>query len=318
MALTVRATADLPRDRADKCVTAGLQALGMVVSRATVQRWLAEGRVTSEGQVVGPKAAIHLDAVLEVVPGPGLPSEAEPDASIAIDVLFEDRHLLVLDKPAGLVVHPAKGHEHGTLVNALVARPSFAAGGLTEAGTRPGIVHRLDKGTSGVMVVAKDDATREALKALFAAHEIEREYVAIVVGRARSCTVDTMHGRHPKDRLRFTSRGTPVASRRAITHFEVLEELALVTVVRCTLETGRTHQIRVHLAEQLGTPVLGDPLYGGAKGSLRIERVAAELGRQALHARVLGFIHPATGKPVRWESALPADIARALKALREA
>jgi 23S rRNA pseudouridine1911/1915/1917 synthase len=316
MTLVVRASSDLPRDRADKCVTAGLQAQGVDASRATVQRWLAEGRVRSSGVVVGPKAPIALDAVLEIDPGPPPPTEAEPDPTIELVVLFEDAHLLVIDKPAGLVVHPAKGHESGTMVNALVARAAFRAGALGEQGLRPGIVHRLDKGTSGVMVVAKDDRTREGLKALFAAHDIDREYVAVVVGAARSATIDTLHGRHPKDRMRFTSRGSPIAPRRAVTHVEVIEHLAGATVVRCRLETGRTHQIRVHLAEQLGTPVLADPVYGAAKSSPRIERVAATLGRQALHARVLGFVHPITGRSMRWESPLPDDIARAIEALR--
>ncbi len=272
--------------------------------------------MTRDGRAVAAHDPVREGETLLVLPGPPPPSAAEPDATIPVHVLFEDAHLLVLDKPAGLVVHPAKGHLDGTLVNALLARPAFAAGVEREQTLRPGIVHRLDKGTSGVMVVAKDDRTREGLKALFAAHDIEREYVAVVVGEAKDATIDSLHGRHPKDRTRFTSRGSPVGARRAVTHVRVLERLDGATVVSCTLETGRTHQIRVHLAEQLGTPVLADPVYGARKGSPRLERVAAELGRQALHARVLGFVHPVTGRPMRWESPLPVDIARAVEALR--
>jgi 23S rRNA pseudouridine1911/1915/1917 synthase len=315
--IVVRADPGLPRDRADKLVTAGLRAEGLEVSRATVQRWMKEGRVTRFGEPVDAHDAVRDGDSLEVRPGPPPPSSAEPDATIQVHVLFEDAYLLVLDKPAGLVVHPAKGHLDGTLVNALLARPAFGAGLEKDQSLRPGIVHRLDKGTSGIMVVAKDDRTREGLKALFAAHDIEREYVAVVVGAAKDATIDTLHGRHPRDRTRFTSRGAPVGPRRAVTHVRVLERLDGATIVACTLETGRTHQIRVHLAEQLGTPVLADPVYGARKASPRIERIASALGRQALHARVLGFQHPITGRRVRWESPLPPDIARAIKALRD-
>ena len=181
---------------------------------------------------------------------------------------------------------------------------------------RPGIVHRLDKGTSGLLVVTKDEATREALKALFATHAIDREYVALVSGTARDATYATLHGRHPTDRLRFTSRVT--RGRRAVTIVRVLERLGPATLVGCRLETGRTHQIRVHLAEQAGTPILGDPLYGKPPRDPGLRAIADSLGHQALHARVLGFVHPATGAAMRWESALPADMAGALGSLRVA
>jgi 23S rRNA pseudouridine1911/1915/1917 synthase len=175
-------------------------------------------------------------------------------------------------------------------------------------------VHRLDKDTSGLIVVAKDAETREALKALFARHDIEREYVAIVVGVAKDATFDTLHGRHPTDRLRFSTRVT--AGRRAVTHVRVLERLGGATLVGCRLDTGRTHQIRVHLAEVGKTPILGDTLYGKPPRDPALRAIAEALGRQALHARLLGFRHPATGEHLRLESAMPADMASAVEALR--
>jgi 23S rRNA pseudouridine1911/1915/1917 synthase len=205
-------------------------------------------------------------------------------------------------------------------VNALLAHGGFgrpSTDSRDPAGhLRPGIVHRLDKGTSGLLVVAKDAPTREALKALFAAHAIEREYVAIVVGHARDATYETLHARHPKDRMRFTSRTE--TGRRAVTHVRVVERLGKATLVACTLETGRTHQIRVHLAERAKTPILADPLYGSTPDDPRLRRAAEALGRQALHAGVLGFVHPATGAPLRWTSPLPPDLEACLRALRAA
>jgi 23S rRNA pseudouridine1911/1915/1917 synthase len=231
--------------------------------------------------------------------------------------VFEDAAVLVLEKPAGLVVHPARGHWEGTLVHGLVALSSFDRSEASSGGDleRPGIVHRLDKGTSGLLVVAKTPAAREALKAQFAAHTIDREYVAIVVGNAKDATIDAPHGRHPRDRMRFTSFGRPIAAKRAVTHVRVLEPLRGATLVACTLETGRTHQIRVQLAERMRTPVLGDPIYGTKPNDPTLARVATDLGRQALHARLLGFRHPVTGQPMRFESRIPDDIVRALRAL---
>ena len=185
-----------------------------------------------------------------------------------------------------------------------------------EAFDRPGIVHRLDKGTSGLLVVAKTEAAREGLKALFQAHDIDREYVALVEGAVPTKTFDTMHGRHPTDRLKFTTRVRPGAGKRAVTHVRTVEKLGAASLVACTLETGRTHQIRVHLTECAGAPIVGDPLYGRAPRDPRLAELARGLDHQLLHARVLGFVHPVTGAKHRWESALPGDFAAIAAALR--
>jgi 23S rRNA pseudouridine1911/1915/1917 synthase len=242
------------------------------------------------------------------------PTNLEPDASVPFEVLYEDENLVVIDKPGGVVVHPARGHAQGTLVHGLLALGSFA---LDEAdSTRPGIVHRLDKGTSGIMVVAKDPRTREGLKAQFARHDIERAYLAIVVGHAEDRTYDTLHGRHPTQRLKFTTHVK--TGRRAVTAVRVLERLAGdgAALVECRLSTGRTHQIRVHLAECARTPIIGDPLYGRPPREPRLRAVGDELGRQALHAAVLGFVHPISLRALRFERAPPDDFRRALGELR--
>ena len=297
-----------------------LAGAGTIASRAEVQRWIEHGRVLVDERPGRASAAVRAGARVTVEPEAPPATSAEPDASITLDVVFEDAHLLVIDKPAGLVVHPARGHERGTLVNALLARGGFERASADprdpEGHLRPGIVHRLDKGTSGLMVVAKDAPTREALKALFARHDIDREYVAIVVGEPVDATIDTLHARHPTDRLRFTSRTD--AGRRAVTHVRVLERFRGAALCACRLDTGRTHQIRVHLAERAGAPILGDPLYGRAPKDPALAELGAALGRQALHARVLGFVHPATGRSMRWESPLPEDLGRVLAALRSA
>jgi 23S rRNA pseudouridine1911/1915/1917 synthase len=255
---------------------------------------------------------------INVVPAPPARSDAVAEAGIAFDVLYVDEDVVVLDKPAGLVVHPARGHASGTLVNGLLARGFFQAGELgdpddAEGHLRPGIVHRLDAGTSGVMVVARTAAAREGLKTQFQAHSIERAYEAICVGHVEPRTHATLHGRHPKDRLRFTTRVRE--GKRAVTQVEVCARFgAIATHVRCRLETGRTHQIRVHLSES-GTPILGDALYGKPPRNPALRKIAEELGHQALAARVLGFTHPRTKERLRFEVPLPSDFRRALSEL---
>jgi 23S rRNA pseudouridine1911/1915/1917 synthase len=290
-------------------------------SRATLQRWIAEGRVLVDGRICRAKDKLRAGAVIEVAPGPAPLSETTADASVVFDVVHEDEHLLVVDKPAGLVVHPARGHRGGTLVNGLLARPGFASVNADQrdptGALRPGIVHRIDKGTSGLLVVAKDERTREGLKAQLAAHTVERSYLALTIGVPKLRAISSWYGRDPKSRLRFSSRVR--SGRRAVTHLAVAERLAgeRAALVRCSLETGRTHQIRVHLWEQAQTPLLGDPLYAGVPADSELSAIAAALGRQALHAEVLGFVHPVTGRALRFEAPPATDFQRALSALRE-
>lgn len=310
-------------DRADRLLVALLAAAGRVVARAEVQRWLEAGLVTRKDEPLDKRTTLRAGETIEVFVGPGPRSDAEPDPSVTFAVVFEDEHLLVVDKPAGLVVHPARGHRSGTLVNGLLARGGFeraSADPLDPDGhLRPGIVHRLDKDTSGLLVVAKDAVTREGLKDRFARHDIERAYLAVTVGETRRARWDTTHGRHPQSRLKFTSRLPEGRDgvRRAVTHVEPMRRLheGRATLVRCTLETGRTHQIRVHLTEQSRTPILADELYGATPGDPILAAVARTLGRQALHAAVLGFRHPVTGENLRWESPLPEDLRLALTTL---
>ncbi len=310
-------------ERADKLVVALLAEAGRPTPRAEVQRWIAEGKVLVNGEEVRKKAALDGGDMVTIELGRPPLSEALPDPSVQFAVVFEDDHLLVVDKPAHLVVHPARGHPTGTLVNGLLARGGFEATTSDsrdpQGHLRPGIVHRLDKGTSGLLVVAKTPACREGLKELLQIHDIERSYLALVIGKGRAATYDTPHGRHPKSRLRFTSRLAKdrPGTRRAVTTVALLRSLGPASLLRCTLTTGRTHQIRVHLSEQAGTPILADPLYGQRPSDAELLGIASELGRQALHAAVLGFVHPITGAACRWESPLPADMQHALEALEQ-
>jgi len=279
-------------------------------SRSALQRWIEQGRVEQAGEVVSRKTKAVGGAEVSIRPAPPEPLSAEPQ-EIPLEVLFEDAHLIVLDKPAGLMVHPAPGHPDGTLVNALLYHAEVQGGADP---LRPGIVHRLDKDTGGVMVVAKTPQAHERLVEMFQGHSLERAYLAIALGRPpQSITYDTFHGRHPANRKKFTSRGN--RGRRAVTHLETVELLHGSALVRCHLQTGRTHQIRVHLAEH-GHPVLGDPLYGKSIGDPELRRVSTELGRQALHAALLAFNHPITGEEMRFETEPPKDFERALNALR--
>ncbi len=285
-------------------------------SRTEVQRWIDAGRVTIDRKIARASDVVRAGAAVEADALDAPETDLTPDASVPFDVLYVDDALVVLVKPPGVVVHPAPGSEHGTLVHGLLSRGLFAA--VTDGNTRPGIVHRLDKGTSGVMVVARTPVAREALKAQFAAHTIDREYVAICAGLAKTQAHRTLHGRDPRNRLRFTSRVRALgAGKVAVTHIACLEALAggAASLVRATLETGRTHQIRMHLSEA-GTPILGDALYGKRATDARVEKIAQALGHQALHARVLGFVHPVTHAAMRFEAPPPEDFAGALAALR--
>jgi 23S rRNA pseudouridine1911/1915/1917 synthase len=300
------------------------------LSRSRLQALIREGQVTVDGAVVLDPAwkAASGSVVRLTLPRP---APAAPQAErIALAVVYEDDDVIVVDKPPGLVVHPAAGHATGTLVNALIAHCGASLSGIGGVG-RPGIVHRLDKDTSGLMVAAKNDRAHRSLAEQFADHgrsgPLERAYLALIWGvPARPHgVIDAPLGRSVQNREKIAVTAAD-HGRRAVTHYALLESFraggeALACLVRCTLETGRTHQIRVHMAH-LGHPLLGDALYGAGfktKASRLGEagRAAlAALGRQALHAAVLGFEHPSTKKPLRFESPQPADMQAVLDALR--
>ena len=247
------------------------------------------------------------------------PEAAEPQAqSIALDILYEDSDLLVLNKPAGMVVHPAPGNPDHTLVNALLAHCGDSLSGIGGV-RRPGIVHRLDKDTSGVMVVAKNDVTHHALSKLFAAHDLTRIYKALVWGAPKlpKGTIDAPIGRHPVDRKRMTVRRT--SGRAALTDYWLEQRVGpplapVASLVGAKLGTGRTHQVRVHLAH-LGCPVVGDPVYGRKSRNAAQPASLRDFGRQALHAAVLEFRHPRTGQEMRFASQLPQDFGTLLSEL---
>jgi 23S rRNA pseudouridine1911/1915/1917 synthase len=310
----------IPEDQSPERVDRVVVRLMEGVTRAEVQRWIESGRVLIDGRPCRPKDKLRPGVELLVRPDLPPKTSAEPEDNIPFEVLFEDEHLLVVNKPPGLVVHPGRGHRTGTLVNGLLARPGFERPPSDpedpEGYLRPGIVHRIDKDTSGVLVVAKKSQAREGLKAQLAAHSVERCYSALTIGVPRVGKVETLHGRDPRSRLRFSSKVS--RGKTAITHINVLEKLAAnrAALVECRLSTGRTHQIRVHLSQEANTPILADALYGKGRGEPEIVSIGDALGRQALHARVLGFEHPTTGETLRFETPLPKDMQEALNALR--
>jgi 23S rRNA pseudouridine1911/1915/1917 synthase len=282
------------------------------VSRSQLARQIGQAAVTVNGATGTPSRKLRAGDLVVYDPPPVVAVEIAAE-EMPLKVVHEDRWLVVIDKPAGLVVHPAPGHEAGTLVNALLAHCQDLRGIGGEL--RPGIVHRIDKDTSGLLVVAKDDATMNALAAEFKAHTIERVYEALVAGTppAASGRIDTFYGRDPRDRKKFSSRVR--SGKRAVTNWSVAERFPGAARIEARLETGRTHQVRVHLAA-LGCPLLGDKTYGRPPRDLKVRAIAEALGRQALHARVLGFVHPATGKKLSFESRPPPDMQAALAALR--
>jgi 23S rRNA pseudouridine1911/1915/1917 synthase len=287
------------------------------LSRSQIKRLIAKGDVRVGGRAA--KAGMRLrqnDVVTLTLSEPQSP-EAKPEP-IPLKILFEDPHLIVIDKAAGMVVHPAAGNFSGTLVNALLHHCSDLSG--IGGVLRPGIVHRLDKDTSGVIVVAKDDLAHQGLSEQFKAHKAIRRYVGIVFGQIpKTGQIDSTVGRHPVLRKKMSTQSR--RGKKARTHWKVLENYNSFTLAEFRLETGRTHQIRVHLSS-MGHPILGDPLYGGRKRLGSIEPMPLRQGlqrlrRQALHAAFLGFLHPLSGSPMEFSSPLPEDIEDAIKLLKK-
>ena len=287
------------------------------LSRARVQGLIEEGRVDVAGKTASSASMkVAAGTPFRIIVSAAMPAEAQGE-DIPLTIAFEDRHLVVVDKAAGMVVHPAVGNITGTLVNALLHHCKGNLSGINGV-ARPGIVHRIDKDTSGLLVVAKSDAAHEGLAAQFAAHTVHRRYIAVTAGHPSpaSGTINARVGRSDADRKKMTvlpndsSRG-----KTAITHYRTLEPLEAAAMIECRLETGRTHQVRVHCAS-IGHPLLGDPAYGRTPKQLRpvLERLG--FARQALHAAELGFQHPITGEMVRLQSDLPPDMMELIDQLR--
>ena len=291
------------------------------VSRTYLQRLIRDGDVTVNDKIAKQPSYVLRDGdrVCLTIPPPRPLDTAQPER-ISLDILHEDSHLIVLNKPAGMLVHPANGVNVGTLVNALLAHCTDLSGiGGVE---RPGIVHRLDKETSGVLVVAKTDIVHRELSVQFERHSITRQYVAVVCGAPTETagTIDARIARSRRDRRRMTTVKTN--GRHAVTHYEVLERYPQFALVQLTLETGRLHQIRVHL-QHIGHPVVGDAVYGGEQRAMNdadtpeLKHVLSQLKRQALHARLLGFEHPATGEHLTFLAEVPKEIQRVVDVLQQ-
>jgi 23S rRNA pseudouridine1911/1915/1917 synthase len=305
--------AEIPRELAGQRLDRVLAAVFPDVTRSQLQQWIADGRVTVGARVPRKRDKVAGGERVEV----RLPPPRESDASaesIPLDIVHEDASLLIVNKPAGLVVHPGAGNPRGTLLNALLHHaPSLAQL------ARAGIVHRLDKDTSGLMVVAKTERARQRLTRDLEARRVKRDYVAIVQGVMISGgTIDAPIGRHRVDRTRMTvtHRG-----REAVSHYRVMKKYRAHTLVQVSLESGRTHQIRVHMAH-IRFPIIGDPVYGGrlripAGASTRLTEAMQSFKRQALHAAKLSLTHPESGEMLRWATSVPPDMGELMEALAE-
>ena len=309
----VRLEASVPDSSAGRRFDAVAAELFPEYSRSRLSTWIKSGDLLLDGQQARPRDPVRggETAILCVVLEAQTRSEPE---DIPLDVLYEDEHVIVIDKPAGLVVHPGAGNPTGTLVNALLHRdPSLVSV------PRAGIVHRLDKDTSGVMVVARTLPAHTALVAQLSARDVHRQYLAVVVGPLVSGgTASFAIDRHPRDRIRMAVRED---GRDAVTHYRLRERFRAHTLLECRLETGRTHQIRVHM-QHIKHPIVGDPLYGGPlklpKGATeQLVTTLREFKRQALHAETLEFAHPLSGEPVRCTAPMPVDMQRLVKALHD-
>ncbi len=309
----LRLDATIPDELAGRRLDQALAELFPDHSRSRLTAWVKAGDVLVDGEPAVPRQIVHggeqvaLDTPVQREVG------AEPE-DIALDIRHEDADIIVVDKPAGLVVHPGAGNAAGTLQNALLHHDPALAGI-----PRGGIVHRLDKDTSGLMVVARSPRAHTALVAQLASREVHRQYLALVYGTmVAGGRVDAPIGRHPRDRLKQAVRED---GRDAVTHYRVRERFRAMTLVECRLETGRTHQIRVHMAH-VRHPLVGDPQYGGLlklpKGAIAaLTEALRGFRRQALHAEQLAFVHPGTGEQVSFEAPLPADMQAVLAALRD-
>lgn len=287
--------------RIDKYIT---ENLGEETSRSQVQLWIADGHISVNDDPVKPNYKVSLgDRILLRVPEPSK-AEIIPE-DLPLEVAYEDVDVIVVNKPRGMVVHPAPGHSSGTLVNALMYHCKDLSGINGEL--RPGIVHRIDKDTTGLIMAAKNDKAHASLAAQLKEHSVNRRYMALVHGNIShdQGTIDAPIGRDPHDRKLYTV--TDRNSKRAVTHFTVVERFGDYTLLELKLETGRTHQIRVHM-KYIGYPLVGDPVYGKSKG--------IKLNGQALHAAVLGFVHPSSGKYMEFSSPLPDDMEELLSILR--
>jgi 23S rRNA pseudouridine1911/1915/1917 synthase len=329
--LTAEADESHKGQRLDRFLSASLPAL----SRTRLQALIKEGRVSLGGATIEDvKYPVKPGDRFDISVPPAMSAKPEAQA-IPLDVVYEDDALIVIDKPAGLVVHPGAGNLDRTLVNALIAHCGANLSGIGGV-ARPGIVHRLDKDTSGLLVVAKTDQAHRALSAQFADHgrtgALERGYLALVWGtppRPRG-TIDAPIGRHPTSRTKMAIVPEAKGGREAVTHYEVIdtfgarqdERVPIASLLECRLETGRTHQVRVHLAS-IGTPLIGDAVYGpGFKSKLRtlpppLQHKVAMLDRQALHAATLAFMHPVTGSLLKFNSPLPDDLVQIVRGFKE-
>lgn len=277
------------------------------LSRSGIQKLMEEGHIRLNGGAVKANYKLREKDLMEVEIPEAKEVEILPE-DISLDILYEDADVIVVNKPQGMVVHPAPGHMSGTLVNALLFHCGEELSGINGE-KRPGIVHRIDKDTSGVLMIAKNDVAHRSLAAQLAEHSITRKYNAIVYNgfQEEEGTVDQPIGRNPQDRRKMAV--TPKHSRHAVTHYRVLERMEKFTLIEAQLETGRTHQIRVHMT-YIGHPLLGDPVYGPKKQPFQMEG-------QALHARVLGFLHPKTGEYLEFEAPLPPYFEALLERLRK-
>jgi 23S rRNA pseudouridine1911/1915/1917 synthase len=305
------------KSRIDKYLTQFLPDL----TRTRIQQLINDGFITVAGKTVKPSHQISSGEEIVVRLTAPPPSELIPEA-IPLRIVYEDRYLIVVDKPAGMVVHPACGHPSGTLANALLYH--YETLSQMSGQGRPGIVHRLDKETSGLLVAARDDQTHAALSAQFKEKSTAREYVAVVWGHPQPerGTISGFLARSNSDRRKIVV--SPKPGKWAVTHYEITEKFRHLSLLRLNLETGRTHQIRVHLSHR-GHPVFGDPVYAGRKGKIAglnaddtrwLAGLLENFKRQALHARMLGFIHPVTKQPLHFESELPVDMQELITALR--